>query len=49
MVLRSAAQLHILFADLDLIPPGVVTCSQWHPTEPNPEPVPQFGGVARKP
>ncbi|MCY1145520.1 SAM-dependent methyltransferase [Actinoplanes sp. Pm04-4] len=47
MVLRSADQVRALFGELELIPPGVVTCSQWHPTE-DAEPVPHFGGVARK-
>jgi O-methyltransferase involved in polyketide biosynthesis len=51
MVLRSAEQLSRLFGDLELVEPGVVSCSRWHPDpgDEDAEPVPHFGGVARKP
>ncbi len=49
MVLRSAAQVRRLFADLELVEPGVVSCSQWRPDAgESSEPVPHYGGVARK-
>ncbi|XVV16183.1 SAM-dependent methyltransferase [Actinoplanes sp. CA-131856] len=48
MVLRSAPQVRALFGDLELVEPGVVSCSRWRP-EGGAEPVPHFGGVARKP
>ncbi|SNY74833.1 SAM-dependent methyltransferase [Paractinoplanes atraurantiacus] len=47
MVLRSAEQVRALFGDLELVEPGVVSCSLWHP-DADAEPVPHFGGVARK-
>jgi hypothetical protein len=51
MVLRSAEQVKHLFGDLDMVEPGVVSCSQWRPDkgEENAEPVPHYGGVGRKP
>ena len=51
MVLRSAAQVKRLFGDLELVEPGVVSCSLWHPDKSDEpvEPVPHFGGVGRKP
>ena len=50
MVLRSAEQVRRLFGDLDLVQPGVVSCSRWRPDtgDENARPVPHFGGVARK-
>ena len=50
MVLRSAEQVRRLFGDLELIEPGVVSCSRWRPDAggQDAEPVPHFGGVARK-
>jgi hypothetical protein len=43
----------LLFAGLDLIPPGVVLVSEWRPGSPAPRPLPSevnmYGGVARKP
>ena len=50
MVLRSADQVRRLFGDLELIEPGVVSCSRWRPDtgDEGAEPVPHFGGVARK-
>ncbi len=51
MVLRSADQVRGLFGDLELIEPGVVSCSRWRPDagDADAEAVPHFGGVARKP
>jgi O-methyltransferase involved in polyketide biosynthesis len=50
--LRTPARIEGMFAGLELIPPGVVSVSRWHP-EPGPfaEPaeVDAFCGVARKP
>jgi O-methyltransferase involved in polyketide biosynthesis len=50
MVLRSAAQVARLFGDLEMVEPGVVSCSRWRPDpeDGDPEPVPHYGGVARK-
>ncbi|MBG0568540.1 SAM-dependent methyltransferase [Actinoplanes aureus] len=50
MVLRSADQVRRLFGDLDLVEPGVVSCSRWRPDTggENAQPVPHYGGVARK-
>ena len=50
MVLRSAEQVRRLFGDLEMVAPGVVSCSRWRPDpgEENAEPVPHYGGVARK-
>jgi hypothetical protein len=49
---RTPDQVTHFFDGLDLLEPGVVSCSQWRP-EPNPwgppEQVAIFGGVARKP
>jgi len=51
MVLRSAEQVKNLFGSLEMVEPGVVTCSQWHPDkgDEDPEAVPHYGGVGRKP
>ena len=51
MVLRSAEQVKRLFGDLEMVEPGVVTCSHWHPDKGNEdaEAVPHYGGVGRKP
>ena len=49
MVLRSAAQVRQLFGGLELVEPGVVSCSQWRPEGAMPAVVPHFGGVGRKP
>jgi hypothetical protein len=50
MVLRSARQVERLFGDLELVEPGVVSCSRWHPDkgDEQAEPVPHYGGVGRK-
>jgi hypothetical protein len=43
----------LAFSGLDLVPPGVVLVSEWHPAEAGPRPaaaeVSCYGGVARKP
>jgi hypothetical protein len=48
---RTPEQVARFFDGMDLLEPGVVSCSQWRP-EPSawgvPEPVAIFGGVARK-
>jgi hypothetical protein len=50
MVLRSADQVRRLFGDLEMVAPGVVSCSRWRPDpgEEDAEPVPHYGGVARR-
>jgi O-methyltransferase involved in polyketide biosynthesis len=50
MVLRSAEQVKRLFGNLEMVEPGVVTCSRWHPDAgaEDAEPVPHYGGVGRK-
>ncbi|WBB58017.1 SAM-dependent methyltransferase [Streptomyces sp. WMMC500] len=49
---RSLDQVTRFFDGLELLDPGIVSCSRWRP-EPNafgaPAVVPQFGAVARKP
>lgn len=53
MTLRSPDEVGRFFDGLDLLPPGVVSCSQWRPEQvPSAEPpveVDEFCGVARKP
>jgi O-methyltransferase involved in polyketide biosynthesis len=53
MTLRSPDQIARFFDGLDLLEPGVVSCSLWRPdTSPlggQPSPVDEFCGVARKP
>ncbi|MFB4309772.1 SAM-dependent methyltransferase [Actinomadura sp. GTD37] len=48
---RTSAEIEALFDGLELVEPGIVSCSQWRP-EPNPWGEPQetmtFCGVARK-
>jgi hypothetical protein len=50
--LRKPEQIEELFAGLELLEPGVVSCPLWRPAAaevPRPVPVDQFGGVGRKP
>ncbi|XRQ12180.1 SAM-dependent methyltransferase [Actinomadura welshii] len=53
MRLRSRAELERFFDGLELLEPGVVSCSQWRPpatgTDAPPPAVYQFCGLARKP
>jgi O-methyltransferase involved in polyketide biosynthesis len=51
MTLRTREELTRFFDGLDVLEPGVVSCSRWRPETGAPEPaeVPQFCGVARKP
>jgi O-methyltransferase involved in polyketide biosynthesis len=51
MTLRTPGQITRFFDGLDLLPPGVVSCSLWRPSPSGgpPEPVDEFCGVARKP
>ncbi|HKT01505.1 MAG TPA: SAM-dependent methyltransferase [Rugosimonospora sp.] len=53
MVLRSQARLAALCTGLDLVEPGVVSCSRWRPEldedQPPPPPVPHYAAVGRKP
>lgn len=49
--LRSPARIAALFAGLELVEPGVVTCPAWRPEHSpwDPKPVDAYGGVGRKP
>jgi O-methyltransferase involved in polyketide biosynthesis len=53
MTLRTPEQITRFFDGLDLLPPGVVSCSRWRPGTGSggqaPPEVDEFGGVARKP
>jgi hypothetical protein len=50
MIARTPAAITRFFAGLDLLDPGVVTCSRWRPdADADPTPVIDFCGVARKP
>jgi O-methyltransferase involved in polyketide biosynthesis len=53
MTLRTPEQIARFFDGLDLLPPGVVSCSRWRPdpspTGDEPAEVDEFCGVARKP
>ncbi|NUT24742.1 MAG: SAM-dependent methyltransferase [Streptomyces sp.] len=45
---RSGTDIAAFFDGLELLEPGLVSCSQWH-TSDSPAPVPQYGAVAVKP
>jgi hypothetical protein len=52
LTLRSHEELVTFMAGLDLLPPGMVTCTKWRPEPGDPDAgtdVYQFGGLARKP
>ena len=53
MTLRTPEQIAAFFGGLDLVPPGVVSCSRWRPSLTpaggQPVEVDEFCGVARKP
>jgi hypothetical protein len=53
MTLRTPEQITRFFDGLDLLTPGVVSCSLWRPSlspsDGQPVPVDEFCGVARKP
>jgi S-adenosyl methyltransferase len=53
MTLRTPEQIAHFFDGLELLPPGVVSCSRWRPDASDgpgePEEVDEFCGVARKP
>ena len=49
MTVRTPQQIEDYFAGLELLPPGVVTCSQWRPDGNDTTPASEFSGVARKP
>ena len=53
MTLRTPQQITLFFGGLDLLPPGVVSCSRWRPhltlAGGQPSEVDEFCGVARKP
>jgi hypothetical protein len=46
---RSRADIAAFFEGLDLLDPGLVTCSRWRAGTDSPAVVPQFGAVAVKP
>jgi hypothetical protein len=48
---RTASQITRFFDGLDLLEPGVVSCSRWRPDDTSrgePDEVAMFGGVGRK-
>ena len=52
--LRSASQIAEFFEGLELVPPGVVSCTRWRPgaaelASGSPAEMDQFAGVGRKP
>ncbi|GAA1028584.1 SAM-dependent methyltransferase [Virgisporangium ochraceum] len=52
MVLRTQAEVATFFPGLEMLEPGVVTCSRWHPDPEHDKvtvEVPHYGGVGRKP
>ncbi|MEU6357146.1 SAM-dependent methyltransferase [Streptomyces sp. NPDC047072] len=46
---RSGTDIAAFFEGLDLLEPGLVSCSRWRAEPDSPAVVPQFGGVAVKP
>lgn len=46
---RSRAEISSFFDGLDLVTPGLVSCSQWRPEPSSGSVLPQFGALARKP
>lgn len=46
---RSGTDIAAFFEGLDLLDPGLVSCSRWRPDANSPVVVPQFGAVAVKP
>ncbi|MEU1245702.1 SAM-dependent methyltransferase [Micromonospora arida] len=48
MTIRSPAQITDLFAGLQLIDPGLVTCSRWRPNGNDTTPASEYCAVARK-
>jgi hypothetical protein len=50
---RTGAETRTFFRRLELLEPGLVSCSLWRPEatdgDTEPEPVPQYAGVGRKP
>ena len=52
ITLRSRAQLTALLGGLDLVPPGLLPVTDWHPAADDPRfehAVPVYGAIARKP
>ncbi|MFJ1874215.1 SAM-dependent methyltransferase [Streptomyces chartreusis] len=48
-VLRSPEQIAAYYEGLELLPPGIVSCSRWRPeSETSPEPTHILGGIGRK-
>ncbi|GAA2126998.1 SAM-dependent methyltransferase [Streptomyces synnematoformans] len=48
-ILRTPEEIERFFTGLELVEPGVVSCSQWRPEgDGQPDPVDHFGGVGRK-
>ncbi|MET8685180.1 SAM-dependent methyltransferase [Streptomyces sp. NPDC004732] len=46
---RSRAEISAFFEGMDLLPPGLVSCSQWRVETESADVTPQFGAVAVKP
>jgi hypothetical protein len=49
MAVRTPQEIEEYFAGLELLEPGVVTCSQWRPDDNDTTPASEFSGVGRKP
>jgi hypothetical protein len=49
MAVRTPQDIEGYFVGLELLEPGVVTCSQWRPDGNDTQPTSEFSGVARKP
>ncbi|WDZ82967.1 SAM-dependent methyltransferase [Micromonospora cathayae] len=46
---RTGAEIAGFLTGLELVEPGLVSCSRWRPDDPQAAQVPQYGAVARKP
>jgi hypothetical protein len=54
LILRTHAQISAFFDGLELVPPGLVAVTDWHPPSappppPEPWPTPFYGAIGRKP
>ncbi|WP_433043134.1 SAM-dependent methyltransferase [Dactylosporangium sp. CS-033363] len=49
MAVRTPKQIEAYFDGLEILEPGIVTCSQWRPDGNDETPASEFCGVARKP
>ncbi|MFI5908569.1 SAM-dependent methyltransferase [Dactylosporangium sp. NPDC051541] len=49
MAIRNPQQIRGYFQGLDILDPGIVTCSRWRPDGNDETPASEYAGVARKP